>query len=48
MEEIILFHDQILFVLAIILIVVMVLLYRALTIKVPYQGFTEGGAVEVI
>lgn len=48
MEEIIFFHDQILFVLVIILITVMGLLYRALTIKMPHQGFTEGGVVEVI
>jgi len=43
MEEIIVFHDQILFALAIILIVVIVLLYQALTIKVPYQGVYSRG-----
>lgn len=48
MEEVIFFHDQILFVLVLILIVVMGLLSRALLIKFPYQGFTEGGVVEVI
>ena len=43
MEEIIFFHDQILFVLAIILITIKGLLYQALTIKMPHQGFTKGG-----
>lgn len=48
MEEIIFFHDQIMFVLVIILTGVLGLICRALIIKYTQQGLIEGVLIEII